>query len=927
MIERAVELAAVDRALRSARAGAGATLLLEGPAGIGKTALLAAAASRARDDGMRVLTARGDELERSFPYTVVRQLFEPAVAEAGDALLSGAAAHAAAVVDPRSEPASEPPDPSAVLHGLYWLTANLAADRPVVLVADDLHWSDHASLSAIAYVARRLEGLGVALLLGTRPGEPGAEDELLARLRATRGLQRVSPGPLSYEGVDGLARLALGERVEPAFSAVCHEATQGNPFYVAELLRALRESRVTPTADNAATVAGLTPRAVVAATLARLGSMPARTRAVAEAAALLEPHADLRWVGELTGLEVEEVADAADALLEAGMLRSVAPCRFEHPILRSAVESEVTPARRGLLHLRAARTMSAAGLAVESVAAHLLQTAPSGEPWVLTALEQAATQASARGAPEGAVAFLDRALAERPAPQRRRELLLALGRAEGYLHGPAAAGHLREALALATAPDDAAPIAIALAHALFSAGEFDEAFDITRAVVERHDDHDSQRMLELQSYLLTMAGPAGRMAETAARAATIEARTPAGSPATGAVQACLALRDLVAGEPRDRVRDRAERADAARGSSSGAILGREAPGMAFLWIDDLDRAAQLFDAGVVSASERGRLESFENFSALRGYTAWRRGSLADAAADIEPVLASAAERGKPGIATLLALVAQVLLLIEGGDPASAEALAGFVKIPAALERIPIVAMLRHAQAAAQLATHKNGKAVELLTRVGEVCDANAIRCPTMVPWRSQLGRALAGGDRHDEAREELALAERCDVERARGRAMRALGAIEGGEEGVRLLEDAAVLYERSPARLEHGWACHELGAALRRAGRRRDARAPLDRALDLALACGAARLAERTREELEALGARPRSVMRTGAEALTPSERRVCRLAADGLKNGEIAQALFVSLKTVETHLRSAFRKLDVSSRTQLGRALDAPAG
>ena len=129
-------------------------------------------------------------------------------------------------------------------------------------------------------------------------------------------------------------------------------------------------------------------------------------------------------------------------------------------------------------------------------------------------------------------------------------------------------------------------------------------------------------------------------------------------------------------------------------------------------------------------------------------------------------------------------------------------------------------------------------------------------------------------------------------------------------------------YERSPVRLEAGWASYELGAALRRANRRRAARAPLDRALDVALACGAELLAERAREQLQALGARPRSVMLSGAESLTPSELRVCRLAADGLKNTEIAQALFISLKTVETHLRSSFRKLDIASRAELPEAI-----
>lgn len=129
-------------------------------------------------------------------------------------------------------------------------------------------------------------------------------------------------------------------------------------------------------------------------------------------------------------------------------------------------------------------------------------------------------------------------------------------------------------------------------------------------------------------------------------------------------------------------------------------------------------------------------------------------------------------------------------------------------------------------------------------------------------------------------------------------------------------------FERSPARLELGWAHYALGAALRRAKRRRDARTPLDRALDVALACDAKQLAERSQEELSALGARPRSVIRTGADALTASERRVCRLAAEGLRNSDIAQALFVSLRTVETHLGHAYRKLDIKSRGELTDAL-----
>jgi DNA-binding CsgD family transcriptional regulator len=256
-------------------------------------------------------------------------------------------------------------------------------------------------------------------------------------------------------------------------------------------------------------------------------------------------------------------------------------------------------------------------------------------------------------------------------------------------------------------------------------------------------------------------------------------------------------------------------------------------------------------------------------------------------------------------------------------------LAQATPVPAGFKRGFVMAVFRHAEGTAQLAQGKFSEAAATLTAMGEICEANGIRSPVAFPWRSSLALALAGTERHEEAlelaRTELRLAERCDVDRARGVAMRALGLLEGGPAGLQRLEAAVQALERSPARLERGWACYELGGALRRANRRREARPPLDRALDIALACGAQLLARRAREQLAALGARPRSVMLTGVESLTPSERRVSRLAAEGLKNTEIAQALFVSLKTVETHLRSSYRKLDIASRGELPQTLGAP--
>ena len=935
LTERATNLAQLERALDDAGEGEGGVASVQGPAGIGKSALLAAATAEARTRGMCVLTARCAELESSLPYAVVRQLFAAIMSTtdpgARGALLAGAAAHAAAVVDPRSKTHATPTDATVVLHGLYWLTANLAESRPVALIVDDAHWSDPSSARWLAYLARRIEGLPVALIAASRTLEPGGDTTLLEELHATSGIHRVTPAPLSVDAVLALARARLGPQAESVFGRACHAATGGNPFYVTELLRVLAEDGVQGTAATVPAITALTPRTVVEATLSRLARMPADARTVATAIAVLEPRAELVLLARLTELDEEDVAAAVDALRVVGLLADVAPAGFAHPILRSAVAAEIAPARCAVLHRKAAATLAAARLPEATVAAHLMQTPPSGEPWVVATLSRAAALAMARGAPTAARDYLERALAERPAPGPRRELLLALGRAEDQLQLPSAVTHLREAFALARNTEQAAVTALALGSTLGYVGALDEACELAMEVALRPDGQGSTAMLELQSWLLIFAPMAGRTAETAGLAATLEKRAPHGSAAAGGVQASLALRALATGATPAQVSARAARAVAELERSPAAAtadLEREAPGAAFMWADDLDRADALFTQAIDGASRMGRRRSFQHFSALRGFARRRCGDLVDAAADVEPILSAVAQGDAPGASALFALTTQVLLLVEAEQPEAGVVLARAAAITPQWEAMPIVALLRHAQGVAQLAARDAEGAAVTLAAVGASFDADGMLTPAILPWRSSLALALAGGDRHEEgrtlARAELALADRGPIHRARGLALRALGLLEGGEQGLMHLKGAAAAFAQTPARLEHGWACCELGAALRRAGRRREARAPLDEALDRALTCGAAALGRRAREELQTLGARPRSVLTTGAEALTPSERRVSRLASDGLTNREIAQALFVTLRTVETHLSSTYRKLGIGSRAELSQTLDA---
>ena len=220
LLERSEELARIESALAEARARRGTFVVVEGPAGIGKTALLAAARATAAYEGMRVLRSRGAELERDFPFGVVRQLFEPALAEASELeradLLQGAAGLAAGLLGlpggslPDSPPASGADPSFPILHGVYWLCANLAAAGPLCVVVDDAHWADAPSLRYLAFLLTRLEELNVALIVATRPREPGTDAELLETVTTDPSADVVRLPPLT--------RAAVAELVESRLS-------------------------------------------------------------------------------------------------------------------------------------------------------------------------------------------------------------------------------------------------------------------------------------------------------------------------------------------------------------------------------------------------------------------------------------------------------------------------------------------------------------------------------------------------------------------------------------------------------------------------------------------------------------------------------------------------------------------------------------
>jgi DNA-binding CsgD family transcriptional regulator/tetratricopeptide (TPR) repeat protein len=309
---------------------------------------------------------------------------------------------------------------------------------------------------------------------------------------------------------------------------------------------------------------------------------------------------------------------------------------------------------------------------------------------------------------------------------------------------------------------------------------------------------------------------------------------------------------------------------------------------------------------------------------MRGWIALERGRLAAAEDDLRLSLELSEDVGTPmrPIAAMLALA-----LAERGELEQAEALIAETRLAGELPEQQVMNLTLFFRARVRVLTGRAEEALADALEVGRRYERWGIR-RAVPPWRSLAAVLLAGRGDVEEAttlvNEELELAERWGTALARATALRGAGLVARDAERIAA---AAGELEDSPHRLELARTQVELGAALRRAGARAEARAPLRAGMDGAHACGAHLLAERARTELLATGARPRRLAATGADSLTPSERRVVDLAVEGRTNRQIAQDLFVTTATVETHLRHAFRKLDVSARAELAAALGRTSG
>ena len=643
--------------------------------------------------------------------------------------------------------------------------------------------------------------------------------------------------------------------------------------------------------------------------------------ALGRAVAILDRNATPALAAALAGLEPREAADAVDALIALEIFAPGERLGFVHPIVRTAVYNDFGSAERGALHARAARLLSEAGADPDSIGAQLTAAPPSGDAWAVAQLREAGEAALSRGAPEAAVSYLDRALAEPPPAAIRSEVLFGLGRADSMLgDGRAAIRRLREALELATETRTR----VEIVHVLFRELSVSRAGDRVIDLLERELAALGDDERELGPLLESDIHSAGFLSLPAKRAAEHHRRR-FDDPQDPGLQSNAAMNAALYGGTADR--------------AAQLALARSAPGSCWRRRAPIRRACGPRASrcstptgsrrrrpsptrGSARRAGRARCARYSLASSLRARASLWLGELAEAEGHARTVI-----DGMPQAVGLGRGFLAEALLDQGRGEEAEIVLRPAERAEAEIEWSFFLPTLLISRAAVSVSRGALDRGCESALAAGRVAAEWGLDTPGPFQWRPLAAEALAARGERERAVElieaELESCRRYGSPRALGIALRVAGRIDLDGRALALLADAAAALSETPARLEQARALVDLGAALRRARQTSEAREHLREGLGRARACGARTLAERAHEELVATGARPRKIVRAGVDALTSSERRVARMAAEGMTNKEIAQHLFVTVRTVEAHLHHTYQKLEISSRNELARALE----
>lgn len=913
LYERTAEIAAIDTAVARLEEGRGTCLLLEGRAGRGKSSLIEYAVERAREREARAWVVKARHLASAAPFEVLRRLLGPAVEQAGGTdVLEGAARFAIPLFTPGADLAH------GVDYGSQWLIAWLAEQSPLVLAIDDAHWADGASLRVLLGVQEDISVQPVTMLVASRPVENPEVQRLLAAMAAQPDCEVLAPATLSREAVAEVVTEKLGRPGVDAFVDECLKVSRGNAFYLHELLRPYQTASV-PNRQAFIRNGTLSLRRTVSW---RLGELGPEATVLAQAAAVLGDGCSLHLAAELARLDEAIAVEQASRLEVASILQHGDPVEFLHPLLRAAVEAELPDVLRGELHARAARLLWLSREASESVALHLVNSPGSGDAEVAAFLAEEGEAALDAGSIALATQLLRRSLEEPAGPDERPRILVALGRAE---HSQARLDAAREHLEAVLEAQDRAVVLTAAAElfdVLIDAGQYDELGRLHQRVLELDPSGDSEAEVRLRAQLLVnvvmavepgLALPPG-LADIEADNLPVERDIDRYL----LVIAAIYQRTMQHGTTQRLVDNLRRAVGALDGVDDGTLSpwdARVAIEAATFLADDEVAEADAIITRVAPSVVRLR----GTVPVLQSELEHRRMLSALAKGEFDDVLASIAlieQRGVPSERSRFTAGYRFIrgwIAFQRGDYRTA----GLLMSGRASEDTLFPAL-------GALLAGQPGRVLEMLEaqRLSSDVDGPVSAIEVELDphlWASHAFENL--GDRDGAAREaarEVAIRRRYGPRFRLAQALRRQASFEPSRRAVVLLAEALELAESTPRRPVIARVLASYGAALRRVERIPEAREALYRAVDMAGDMGMERLRERAHQELVLAGGRPRRVRVTGPESLTAAQQQVARLAAAGRSNRQIAEELFVTIKTVETHLAAVYRKLGVATRDEL---------
>lgn len=874
LVGRSGELAVLAASFDAARAGSTQLIIVRGPSGIGKTALL----DRISNGGT-VLRASGDLA----PYATVRNLL-------------------------RLDPAHPLPDDEyPALQELHRLALGRIDVAPLVLVLDNADSCDDKSLRWFEFLLRRGADLPLLVVLAECSDGPVPYDRRLAGVAAAGRAKVIEPGPFGQDDVAEVVRRELRRSPAPDFTVACAKASEGNPRFLLRLLAAVREEGVRPDKAGAGRVAELGAGLVRVAVRERLTHWSEPLRRVARAAAVLQAF-DPELVSGLSGLPVPVVVAAFD-LLKGHAVPGAGDDECQLDIL-STVLDELGEAERGELRRRAARILNDAGEPAERVAEQLLALDSLDEPWMRGPLAEAGRVTGSRFA----LRCLARLVETGPGDVGARvDLAQALVEVDPWRAAPL----LEEALPEVSEPYARAVVAELLgAISLTVRGVWAPSVVLSEALAalggggaETADECETRVRLEALVRLRRAGSPAA-LREPPDR--------PGDTPAERQALVAQALITMMRGTSATIAADFARRALSGPQPKTGWTASAAAT-VLFL-ADEFDEAITGVGKALLGAERRNAPWTDLLALSTRAWILAGAGEITDAAIDITDA-AELVEREPWGPKTTLHLATHALVLSNLGDVDRAEAVLEQAETAAGAGLSPDDHYFLLARSA--IAWHRQDfdSALAHALRCGELLDEAGISNPVYAPWWLHAASLLARLGRAGEAAglvergEEMAAS--WGTGRAKGLALMARGTVTRGPRALDALTEAAEVLAGTPAKSDHARAEALLGMALLRSDDAVAAREHLRRSVDLSVRHGGWASATTARALLVSAGGRMSRVT-DRVDLLTGREQKVAGIAARGASNSEIADTLSVTLRTVEVHLTSVYRKLGVVNRAEL---------